>query len=140
MLNLKKLLTKITQTLGKSLIGTVSDVYWWSNSWTAPSDGMMVLRITPTNNSAWYWYINDSSISGISGVGTWSHQFRGADNNTVTYTIPVKKGATYSTALSSNLSTIKCLLYPAKVGGYCLTVFSRLSAILGRSFARLGVA
>lgn len=116
MLNLKKLLTKITQTLGKSLIGTVSEVYWWSNSWTAPSDGMMVLRITPNNNSAWYWYINDSSISGISGVGTWSHQFRGADNNTVTYTIPVKKGATYSTASASNLSTIYCFFYPMKIG------------------------
>ena len=40
-----------------------------------------------------------------------------------------------STAQAYNLRCIA--IY---VGGYCLTVFSRLSAILGRSFARLGVA
>lgn len=115
MLNLKKLLTKVLQTIGKSLVGTVSDVYWWSTSWTAPSDGMLVLRITPNNNSAWYWYISDSSISG--SVGAWSHQFRGSNNGTVTEAIPVKKGATYSTAQVSNINAIQCFFYPMKVGG-----------------------
>ena len=115
MLDVKKWMAKVSDYLRKSLVGTVSNVYWWGNSWTAPSDGMMVLRITPNQNSAWYWYINDSSISGT--VGSWSHQFRGANNNTFTSCIPVKKGATYSTAASSNLNTIYCFFYPMKVGG-----------------------
>lgn len=115
MLDVKKWMAKVSDYLRKGLVGTVSNVYWWQNSWTAPSDGMMVLRIIP-NNSGWYWYINDSSISGISGVGTWSHQFRGADSYTVTHMIPVKKGATYSTALMNNIDTVYCLFYPMKIG------------------------
>ena len=115
--SLKRILTKILGTLNKSFIGTITDVYWWGNSWTAPSDGLLVLRITPLSDGSWYWYINDSAINSMSDVGSWSHQFRGADGNTVTYTIPVKKGATFSTALINNVGTAKCLFYPAKVGG-----------------------
>lgn len=114
---IKKLLHKVCALLNKSIIGTVTDVYWWSNTWTAPSDGLMIVRITATNNSSWYWYVKDTAISGMSGVGSWSHQFRGADNNTVNYTIPVKKGAEFSTVQINNVGTIKCLFYPAKVGG-----------------------
>lgn len=116
-LGVKKLLYKMLNMLNKSMIGTITDVYWWNNSWTAPSDGLMIVRITAINNASWYFYIKDTAISGMSGIGSWSHQFRGTDNNTVNYTIPVKKGAEFSTAMVSNVGTIKCLFYPTKVGG-----------------------
>lgn len=130
MLDLKKWIAKITQTLNKSLVGTVSNVYWWSNTWTAPSDGIMVLRITPNSNT-WYWYINDTSINAI--TGSWAHQFRGSSSGAMTYTIPVKKGATYSTAAGSGLGTIQCFFYPMVVGG----VVNRLKAL--QSLAYKGV-
>ena len=105
----------VNESLSKSFIGSVTNVYWWQNSWTAPSDGMLVLRLTPNLNAMWYWYINDTSINAT--TGTWAHQFRGVDGNTVTHCIPVKKGATYSTALIDNLSTIYCFFYPMEIGG-----------------------
>lgn len=134
MLDLKKWMAKVTDYLRKSLIGSVSNVYWWNNTWTAPSDGMMVIRITPNNNSSWYWYVNDTSINAT--TGSWAHQFRGADNNTVTHCIPVKKGATYSTAAVSNLNTIYCFFYPLKIGGVLLnSIFKAFTPILVRGWA-----
>lgn len=134
MLSTKKLLYKILERTSKSLVSAVSNVYWWQGSWTAPSDGILVLRITPNNNT-WYWYISDSTISGT--TGSWSHQFSGANSNTVTHCIPVKKGSTYSTAASNNLGTLYCFFYPMKVGGYCVT---QLFQGLQPFSRRLGVA
>lgn len=128
---MKKTLNLLKKIVRGNLFGAVSNVYWWNNSWTAPCDGMMILRINPSNNALWYWYVRDTAISGRSDVGGWSHQFRGATNGTKTYSIPVKKGATFSTEGLSNINSIQCLFYPYIIGGgYGLTsILSRLSAI-----------
>lgn len=91
--------------------GSVTDVYWWGNSWTAPSDGMMVIAITPTTSvSWWYWYITDTAASSI--TGTWTHTFTGNNDARKTYCIPVKKGAVFSTAAIDSITTARCLFYP----------------------------
>lgn len=122
---LDKILGLIASTLKKSFIGTVSDVYWWQNSWTAPSDGILVLRIIPSASN-WYFYVNDTTINATTGA--WAHQFRGTTNEAVTKTIPIKKGSKYSTALMGGINAINCFFYPIKIGGgYCLTrIFQRL--------------
>lgn len=121
---LDKILSFIASTLKKSFIGTVSDVYWWQNSWTAPSDGILVLRIVPSASN-WYFYVNDTTINAT--TGSWAHQFRGTTNEAVTKTIPVKKGSKYSTASMGSVNAINCFFYPIKLGGYCLTrIFQRL--------------
>lgn len=121
---LDKILSFIASTLKKSFIGTVSDVYWWENSWTAPSDGILVLRIVPSASN-WYFYVNDTTINAT--TGSWAHQFRGTTNEAVTKTIPVKKGSKYSTASIGGINAINCFFYPIKIGGYCLTrIFQRL--------------
>ena len=124
---LDKILGFIANTLKKSFIGTVSDVYWWQNAWTAPSDGILVLRIVPSASN-WYFYVNDTTINAT--TGSWAHQFRGTTNAAVTKTIPVKKGSKYSTASMGSVNVINCFFYPIKLGGgYCIAVFSMLSAI-----------
>lgn len=115
MLDVKKLLTKLLDAIKKSMFGSVTNVYWWSSTWTAPNDGMLVLRITPSS-TPWYWYINDTAVNSI--TGSWAHQFRGNYNGgTETYCIPVEKGATFSTVLINNINSIQCLYYPMTIGG-----------------------
>lgn len=123
---LDKILSWIANTLKKSFIGTVSDVYWWQNSWTAPSDGILVLRIVPSASN-WYFYVNDSTINAT--TGGWAHQFRGATNATVTNTIPIKKGSTYNTASMSGINSVNCFFYPIKIGGGVLhsSIFNAFS-------------
>lgn len=124
---LDKILNFIASTLKKSFIGTVSDVYWWQTSWTAPSDGILVIRIIPSASN-WYFYVDDTTINAT--TGSWAHQFRGTTNEAVTKTIPVKKGSKYSTAAMGAVNVINCFFYPIIIGGgYCIAVFSMLSAI-----------
>ena len=131
-----KTITKLLNALKKSMFGSVSDVYWWSGTWTAPSDGMLVLRITPSANW-WYWYINDTSVNSI--TGTWSHQFRGNFNGGAeTKVIPVKKGAKLSTVQLDGINSINCLFYPLTIGGgygitsFMSTVLSAISSFVRR--------
>ena len=123
---LDKILGLIASTLKKSFIGTVSDVYWWQNSWTAPSDGILVLRIIPSASN-WYFYVNDTTINAT--TGSWAHQFRGTTNAAVTKTIPVKKGSKYSTASMGSINVINCFFYPIKIGGGVLpsSIFNAFS-------------
>lgn len=115
MLDIKKMLTKISSSLGKSMFGSVTNVFWWSTTWTAPSDGFIIIRITPNQNADWHLYISDSSISSF--AGSWGHQFRGTKREQLTALIPVVKGATYKTADEANVSTVQCLFFPMRIGG-----------------------
>lgn len=97
-----------TIQMGKK-IGTVSDVYWGAGIWTAPKDGVLVLRIVPSASN-WYLYINDTTINAT--VGSWSHQFSGTAMVNATHSIPVKRGASFSNAGSGNLNKVYAFFYP----------------------------
>lgn len=134
-LDLKEWLNKITSRKPVfEYVGNYgSNVF--NNSWVATDDGVaVVIAVWNTSGAFAYWYIKDSTDNrDIVNLG-------GNANGTALSTmIPIIKGHVYTSSTASAVNTAHFYFYKIKYmcgGGYCLTVFSRLSAI----FRRLGVA
>ena len=86
----------------------VGDVYWWSNSWTCPADGIAVAQVGYTSaNADAYWYIRDASLS----MNVANLTIRGANGTTASTAFPVIKGHTYSTSASAQIGTAHVYFY-----------------------------
>lgn len=130
-LDLKEWINKITSRKPVyEYVGNMSS-YVFNSSWTATDDGVAIVRATwDTTGAFGYWYINDTTDNiQVCNLG-------GTSNGTsLSAMIPIIKGHSYANAGSAHVYYAFFQFYKMKWGGYCLTVFSRLSAIFG-----LGVA
>lgn len=86
----------------------VGDVYWRSNSWTCPADGIVVAQVGyNSSNADAYWYISDASLS----MNVANLTMRGANGTTASTAFPVIKGHTYSTSTIAQIGTAHAYYY-----------------------------
>lgn len=131
MLDIKKLLTKILKRIPAfEYSGNVSQIHW--SSWTAPSDGIVVIDIGwLTGGGFGYYYVKDTTADfRVGKVTAWS-----ANGTSNTTSFPVLKGHTYKVSEWSqvNGSEIFFRFYALTWGGYCITSFmSTVSRLVER--------
>lgn len=131
MLDVKKLLAKVTQALNTTptwaYAGLVNQIHW--SSWTCPEDGMVVADIgLTTNGGVWYYYVNDTTdnfaVGKISGTN--------ANGTSRTVSFPVIKGHTYkqSAFQSVNGSALYFRYYQFnKLGGVVSRLLKALQSL-----------
>lgn len=91
----------------------VGNVYWGSNTWTAPEDGFINMIVSSTTSSTYHLlYVADAGtnnrVGAVVGIGAGS---------IATAMIPVIKGKTYKTSyIINNGSLVEANYF--KLGGY----------------------
>ena len=86
-----------------------SDVYWWGNTWTAPSSGIAVVKCSwKTGGGSGYWYIKQLTDNYlIAHLST-----PNANGLTVTTAFPVIKGKEYGTDSMDKVDTVWVRFFP----------------------------
>lgn len=89
----------------------------YNGTWTAPADGILVLkaRVNNSGNVA-YWYVSESGGTEVGAIST-----SRASQLLQTTTIPVRKGVGYTSPLKSGIQTATALYYRFDLVGGVLT-------------------
>lgn len=121
---LDKILGFIADILGKAItykpIKSVTLNPTKGTEWTATEDGMMVVRISPTQSGvACYCYVDYRHPNNPETAGGFGQAYLVATaGNQVTQCIPMVKSATYSIFDIANVNKVTLYLYPfEKIGG-----------------------
>lgn len=128
MIDLKKMLTKITQSVGVHF-GESSSV---TLPFTAQKDGLITIRVSPTDNTNAYYIVgeNGSEIyrsNMFNGYGTVGQVF-------------AKKGKTYSVVAQNKVKIVTVTFSPLEVGGGVLLKWLKGSILNAFSHRRKAVA
>lgn len=85
----------------------VSNVYWGSDTWTCPDNGIATADMTTKNGyPSAYWYIQDTTLG--APVGKISQPANGTSS---TVSFPVTKGHVYATSAQSAIETAYVYYY-----------------------------
>lgn len=124
MLDVKKLLTKITDALSKPIDWEyVDDVYWGNGTWTCPDNGFIEVCVEP-NNANWQFHFSDS----LAPDTGWSHRMSSGTNKTLSMVYAAKKGAVFKNSSILNVPTVHVWYYKfKKLGGVVKRLLNQLT-------------
>lgn len=118
------MLSDISSKLGKAItykpINSVMLTPTKGTTWTATEDGMMVVRMSPSQgNVTCYCYVDYKHPNRPETAGGFGQAYLlTTAGNQVTQCIPMVKGATYSIFDIANVNKVTLYLYPfEKIGG-----------------------
>lgn len=94
-----------------SKIDAPLDVTWGANTWTAPSDGIVVIRAQwDASGGSGYWYVQDVTRGSLVGYLS-TASVAGLTEST---SFPVMSGHEYKTNTAARITSAAAYFYPFK--------------------------